>query len=159
MSEKNALSQKQYDNVLNRIYELENVLIPENAKALKAAKEQGDLSENAEYDDAKEEQAKLHQELAVLKNKKDKAIIIKRPSHNAHVEVGHQVTIEYLGKNLQKTLILLGEWDKTEFTTSVEAPLGQALLGKKPEEVFIVEPENAPNELEVRLLAIDFPKD
>lgn len=153
MSKKQPLTKEQYEEIVSEIYELENVLIPENSKAIKSAKEQGDLSENAEYDDAKDEQAKLHQKLLELKNKKENSYIIKKSETNDFIEVGHIVTVERLFDNKKMVLTLLGQWDGTSETTSISAPLGENMLGKKENDTFTID---APiGELEYKILKIE----
>lgn len=153
MSKKQPLTQAQFDEIVQEIYELEHILIPENSKAIKAAKEQGDLSENAEYDDAKDQQAKLHQRLLELKNKKENAYIIQKSENNEFVEVGHVVTVERKVDNTVLTVTLLGQWDGTKESTSIEAPLGGGMLGKKLGDSFVID---APiGELEYKILKIE----
>lgn len=153
MSKKQPLTQEQYDETIKEIFELENELIPRNSEAIKAAKEQGDLSENAEYDDAKDEQAKLHQRLLELKNKRENSFIIQKSDNNEFVEVGHVVTVERANDKKVLTLTLLGQWDRTKDTTSIDSPLGLNLLGKKIGDTFLIE---APiGELTYKVLAIE----
>lgn len=139
MSKKFHLTENQHENLKKRLYELEYVLIPQNSKDIKAAKEQGDLSENAEYDDAKEQQAKLHQEVVIIKNKLENTVIIEENNNKEFVEVGHTVEVEFVNEKTKKTLTLLGEWDKSKKTTSIDSPLGTGMLGKKPGDTIIIE--------------------
>lgn len=139
MSKKHPLTQEQFDNVVKELYELENILIPNNSKSIKIAKEQGDLSENAEYDDAKEQQAKLHQRLLLLKDRKQNAEIIKKSDHTEFVEVGHKVVLKRLTDNQQLEVTLIGQWDGTGTSTSIDSPLGIALIGKTKGEEFLVD--------------------
>lgn len=153
MIKKQPLTQTQYDEIVHEIHELEQVLIPANSKAIKAAKEQGDLSENAEYDDAKDQQAKLHQRLLELKNKKENSYIIQKSENNEFVEVGHIVTVERKMDGKELTVTLLGQWDGTKETTSIEAPLGNGMMGKKTGDTFLID---APiGELEFKILKIE----
>lgn len=153
MSKKQPLTQAQFDEIVQEIHELEHDLIPKNSKAIKAAKEQGDLSENAEYDDAKDQQAKLHQRLLELKNKKENAYIIQKSDNNEFVEVGHVVTVKRKTDKETLTVTLLGQWDGTKNSTSIEAPLGSGMLGKKIGERFSID---APiGELEYTVLKIE----
>lgn len=153
MGKKQPLTQTQYDEIIEEIHDLEQNLIPANSKAIKAAKEQGDLSENAEYDDAKDQQAKLHQRLLELKNKKENAYIIQKSENNDQVEVGHVVTVERKVDKQTLTVTLLGQWDGTKESTSIEAPLGEGMLGKKLGDSFIID---APiGELEYKIMKIE----
>ena len=80
---KHPLTQEQYDNLITELEDLEKVQIPQNSEAIKSAKEQGDLSENAEYDAAKDAQAKIMARLSELKNILDNCFIIQKNSHAA----------------------------------------------------------------------------
>lgn len=153
MSKKHPLTQEQFDSVVQEIFELENVLIPNNSKSIKIAKEQGDLSENAEYDDAKEQQAKLHQRLLLLKDRKQNAVIIQKSTQTDYVEVGHKVGLQRLSDNQQIEVILIGQWDGTGQSTSIDSPLGVALVGKTKDEEFSVD---APiGEINYKVLSIE----
>ena len=153
MNSKHPLTQEQYDKILVELEELQNILIPANSEALKVATEQGDLSENAEYDDAKEQQAKLHHRLNELKNKKMNAVIIKKSENTDFVEVGHKVTVERHIDGSILSLTLLGQWDGTSESTSIESPLGNGLLGKKKNDTFVID---APaGELTYKVLSIE----
>lgn len=139
MSKKQPLTQEQYDSIVAEIYELDYDLIPKNSDAIKAAKEQGDLSENAEYDDAKEEQAKLNHRLNELRAIKGNSYIIQKNSHTEFVEVGHLITLER-GLDKEKLVVtLLGQWDGTKNSTSIESALGTNLLGKKEGDIVVIE--------------------
>jgi transcription elongation factor GreA len=139
MSKKQPLTKEQYDRIVLEIDEIENTLIPENSVAIKIAKEQGDLSENAEYDDAKEKQAMLHQRLMTLKNKKENAVILKKSDNTDFVEIGHSVTVERTNDKEVLKLTLLGQWDGTKHSTSIDSPLGSGMLGKARNDSFTIE--------------------
>lgn len=136
---KHPLTQEQYDNMLEELNELVTKLIPENSDAIKAAKEQGDLSENAEYDAAKELQAKLHARLSEINTIKDNCFIIQKNENLDIVDIGHTVKVERLNDKTVLDLQILGQWDLKSTTTSISSPLGKALLGKRVNEQFSIE--------------------
>jgi transcription elongation factor GreA len=116
---------------------LKNVLIPENADEIEDAKSQGDLSENAEYDAAKDVQAKLHQKKKIIEDLLNHATIIKENLSNETVEIGHSIELKWSdGKT--ETIKLLGYGNGKE-NISIEAPLGKALLGKRPKDIVSIE--------------------
>lgn len=103
---------------------------PNNIKALQDARSQGDLSENADYDAAREEQSRIEARIAeiteILKNVK----IITKDSSNL-VTTGKNVTIEFIGMNKTESYDIVGtiEADPFEHKISNESPLGKAIMG------------------------------
>lgn len=103
---------------------------PNNIKALQDARSQGDLSENADYDAAREEQSRIEARIAeiteILKNVK----IITKDSSN-RVTTGKNVTIEFIGMNKTEAYDIVGtiEADPFEHKISNESPLGKAIMG------------------------------
>lgn len=103
----------------------------EIAEAIHTAKEQGDLSENAEYVSAKEEQRRLEEEIAELEATIKHAKLITKSSDIVHVDLGDTVTLHCDG--VEKTYAIVGsdEANPLEGKISNESPMGQALLGRK----------------------------
>lgn len=103
---------------------------PNNIKALQDARSQGDLSENADYDAAREEQSRIEARIAeiteILKNVK----IITKDSSN-RVTTGKNVTIKFIGMNKTESYDIVGtiEADPFEHKISNESPLGKAIMG------------------------------
>ena len=103
---------------------------PNNIKALQDARSQGDLSENADYDAAREEQSRIEARIAeiteILKNVK----IITKDSSN-RVTTGKNVTIEFIGMNKTESYDIVGtiEADPFEHKISNDSPLGKAIMG------------------------------
>ena len=103
---------------------------PNNIKALQDARSQGDLSENADHDAAREEQSRIEARIAeiteILKNVK----IITKDSSN-RVTTGKNVTIEFIGMNKTESYDIVGtiEADPFEHKISNESPLGKAIMG------------------------------
>ncbi|MBI4160159.1 transcription elongation factor GreA [Candidatus Wolfebacteria bacterium] len=100
------------------------------AERLRRAKEFGDLSENSEYIDAKDAQAKLEMEIAELEEKIRNAIVIKKDKSGV-VGIGSTVEVLKNGKRMRYTIVGGEEADPARFLISNESPLGQAFLGKK----------------------------
>ncbi len=104
----------------------------EVAERIKEAREFGDISENSEYDDAKNEQAMLEARIAALEDKLRSASVIDASELPADVvRVGSAVTVEDQGsgKTLQYTIVGSTEANPSENKLSNESPVGQALLG------------------------------
>jgi transcription elongation factor GreA len=117
----------------------------EVAERIKEAREFGDISENSEYDDAKNEQAMLEARIAALEDKLRSASVINSSElSNDQVRVGSVVNVkdETSGKSLQYVIVGSTEANPSENKLSNESPVGKALLGHKRNDVVDV---NLPN--------------
>ena len=128
------LTEDGYNKLVEKLNYLKSVRRIEVAERLKAAIALGDLSENSEYDDAKNEQAFLEGEIQDLEVKIRNSDIIKAGSSDV-VQMGSKVSVVDLefAEDGPETFMLVGstEADPDEGTISTESPLGQALLGQK----------------------------
>ena len=130
MAEKQFLTKKGYDERVARLEELKVVRRKEVAQKLKEAREQGDLSENAEYDAAKDEQRDIETEIAELEAILANCEVIQDNDKNKDVEFDED--IEY-------TIVGSSEADSLNNKISNESPLGAALIGKKKGDTVKVE--------------------
>lgn len=127
---------------------------PNNIKALQDARSQGDLSENADYDAAREEQSRIEARIAeiteILKNVK----IITKDSSN-RVTTGKNVTIEFIGMNKTESYDIVGtiEADPFEHKISNESPLGKAIMGHDKGTTLTVVTEKG-KELRVKIIDV-----
>lgn len=130
----------------------ETVLRPDISKRLKEAKEQGDLSENAAFDSAKEAQAANEGRIEEIKNILEKAIIFEEGSSKGIVALGSSVTVE--SKSGSSTYVIVGaaESDPAKGFISNESPLGDAFLGKKKGDTVKV--HTPKGEIEYKVLEI-----
>lgn len=121
---------------------LKTVKRREVAERIKVALGFGDLSENSEYDEAKNEQAQVEMKILDLENKlRNVKIIDEDEIDNKVVQVGNKVQVldmEYDDK-LEYTIVGSTEVDLAENKISNESPIGAALLGRKKNEVVEVE--------------------
>ena len=125
------LTKKGFEDLKNEYDEIVNKRRPEVVERLSAAREMGDLSENAEYTAAREELAFIDGRIEELEELLKQAELISDGNHKAQaVGMGSQVVIKIGEKN--ETFTVVGEWeaDPTEKKISHESPLGKALLGK-----------------------------
>jgi len=123
--------------------ELSTVKKREVAARIKTAKEFGDLSENSEYDDAKNEQAFIEGRISEIEHILKNAKIIEEVSCKTtdSVCVGHTVCVELEGGEANFKIVGSYEADPEEGLISNESPIGQALLGKKKgDEVSVTVP-------------------
>ncbi|ACE06116.1 hypothetical protein Aasi_0733 [Candidatus Amoebophilus asiaticus 5a2] len=127
------------------------------AEQLSEARDKGDLSENAEYDAAKEAQEILERRIAKLEELMINARVINKDNINTSaVSILSKVKIKNkkLGKVSTYTMVSEEEADLKEGKISIESPIGKGLLGKKAGEVAIVE---APaGKIEFEILDISF---
>ena len=127
----------------------------EVAERIKEAREFGDIAENSEYDDAKNEQAMLESRIATLEDKLRSASVIDASELDADVvRVGSQVHIkDDKGKELTYTIVGSTEADPANKRLSNESPVGKALLGHKKGDVVSV---SAPRgEIKLKITKID----
>lgn len=113
---------------------LKTVRRREIADAIHTAKEQGDLSENAEYVNAKEEQRRMEEEIAEIESILKHATIVTKPSNGA-VSIGTTVTLQCNGAMKEYHIVGSNEANPFEGKISNESPIGMAILGKHKGEV------------------------
>ena len=115
-----------------------NVRRPEVAIRIHEAKAHGDLSENAEYEDAKNEQAFVEGRIQSLEALIRNAIIIDEHHSTEHVTIGSTVVVESPDGKEKYTIVGSAEAAPRDGRISNESPLGRALLGRKKGEVVAV---------------------
>ena len=101
------------------------------ADRIKQARELGDLSENAEYQTAREEQDRLETRISELEHVLQNSEIIKKPKNDGQVRLGSTVSLRNSGKPLQFRIVGTMEADPAHGKISDESPIGKALMGKK----------------------------
>lgn len=111
----------------------------EIAERLKDAKSMGDLSENAEYQEAKEAQAFVEGRIAELDNIIRRAVVIKKRSASREVTVGSTVEVKNGMRHRKFTIVGPEEANPAAGLISNESPLGTAFLGKRVGEAVEVE--------------------
>lgn len=120
---------------------LSTVKREEVADRIRAAREFGDIAENSEYDDAKNEQALLEHRISMLQEKLRRARVIKDSEIDTE-KVGIGSTVTLLDKDANEvrvyTLVGSAEADPARGKLSNESPVGQAILGKKVGDVVTV---------------------
>jgi transcription elongation factor GreA len=119
----------------------------EVAERIKEAREFGDIAENSEYDDAKNEQAMLEARIAVVAEKLRMATVIEADGLSTEVvAVGSIVHVkdEKTGKSLRYAIVGSAEAKPAENKLSNESPVGRALLGHKRNEIVSVQVPRGP---------------
>lgn len=155
-NEKVLLTQEKYDELQHELEYLITQKRAEVSEKIKIARGFGDLSENAEYDEAKDEQAKVEADIIRIEQQLNRAEIIKINSdaNNKHVSIGDKVRIKDQAKGRELALKIVGtiEANVDENLISNESPLGKALLNAKEGDVVDVKTKN--NNLHYEVLEI-----
>lgn len=125
------LTRTGYNELVKELEDLKNNKLPAAIDRVARAREQGDLSENAEYHAAREDHAALVGRIEELSNIVERANIIKSNGGKDKVDVGSIVEVAIDGSTHEFTIV--GEWeaDPAAKTISYSSPLGKALMGKK----------------------------
>ena len=144
MSEEVLLTQEGYEKIRDEHEYLVSVRRAEVSEHLKEAKSYGDLSENAEYDAAKNEQADLEERIAKLEAMMRNAkIITEEELTGDHVNLGLGVKVKDKKTKKTYTYTIVGTTDADPFNDKIsnESPVGKALLGHRIGEVIEIETE------------------
>ena len=136
------MTQQGYDNLVAEINELESVHRPEISRQIAEARDKGDLSENAEYDAAKEAQGLLEGKIAQLKTILSNARMIDESRLSTDsVQILNKVTIKNLknGAQMAYTLVSDSEANLKQNKISINTPIAKGLMGKKVGDVVEVQ--------------------
>ena len=152
MGNKNVvyLTQQGLDDLKKELDDLINVRRPENIQAIKEARALGDLSENAEYDAARNEQAEIEGRIKQLEKMLENVSIITDVGTDT-VSIGNTVSIKYVDDEEEDEYIIVGsqEADPFESKISNESPIAQALFDHKVGDIVTVESPNGNYEVEI----------
>ncbi len=135
------LTQEGLEELKNEIEDLKVNRRKEVAEKIKEALAFGDISENSEYDEAKNEQAEVERRIAKLENMiKNARIIQDSKDKNGIINVGSSVKIEDLEFNEEMEYKIVGSAEADPFKGKISnvSPLGKNLIGKKPGETVLV---------------------
>jgi transcription elongation factor GreA len=139
MGETTFLTREGYEKYKEELKYLRTVRRPEVAEHIRIAKEDGDLSENAGYDAAKNEQSFVEGRIRTLEGMLKSAQIIENSGHQDMVTLGCKVTVQEDGYE-PETFHIVGspEADPSKGRISNESPLGQALMGRRTQDTVNV---------------------
>jgi len=101
------------------------------ANAIKEAKEQGDLSENAEYSEAKRQQAENEARIAELEVMLKEATVVAYDKSSDMVQMGSRVTVKFDGSEMEFQIVGSNEADPATMKISNESPMGKAFMHRK----------------------------
>lgn len=129
--------------------ELKKVKRPEIITAIKEARALGDLSENAEYSSARDNQAKIEARIKEIEYTLEHATIIEN-TNDGKVRVGSNITIKYDEDDEEEyTIVGTNEADPFENKISNESPIAVAVMGRKQGDIVTVESPNGSFEVEI----------
>lgn len=146
------MSQEGYDKIAAEIKRLEEIERPEIIRQIQEAREKGDLSENAEYDAAKEAQGKLESKIAQLKAELfDAKIIDTSKVQTDVVQILSRVEMKNVKTGMQMTYTIVSESEANlrENKISVGTPIAQGLLGKRVGDIATITIPQGVIELEI----------
>ncbi|OAA31761.1 transcription elongation factor GreA [Kosmotoga arenicorallina S304] len=148
------LTKEGYENLKKELETLRKKLMYEIAERIKEARELGDLSENSEYDEAKNEQGKIDSRIKQLEEILNNAEIIEDNGDNSIVRIGSKVLLENLEskETMEIRLVNTHEANIFENKISIDSPIGKALLDRRVDEELMV---RAPSgNIKYKILAI-----
>lgn len=141
-AKKNIMTAENKKKLEEEYREIKNVKMKENSEKIKEARGQGDLSENAEYDAAKDEQAELAGRMAEIEEiLKNAEVVDLSDIDKDSINMGSTVKILDIEENEEMTYKLVGslEANSEEGSISIESPLGAALMKAKTGDTVTVE--------------------
>lgn len=133
MSEQ-IISKEGYDKLQKELEFLTNTKRREIADRIQKAKDQGDLSENAEYSEAKDAQAFNEGRIAELSSLIKNLVIVENGHGKEAVSMGSKVTVEVNGEKKVYEIVSFNEADPMSGKISNESPIGRSLIDKKKDE-------------------------
>ena len=145
------------DGFLKLEAELEDLKVnkrPEIIKALKDARALGDLSENADYDAARNDQSQLETRIKELDFMLSNAKIIEESTSEV-INVGSTVTISYVDDNDEEVYKIVGSLEADPFNNKIsnESPIGVAIMGKKVNDIISVESPTGSYDIRIKKIA------
>ncbi|MBP3852009.1 MAG: transcription elongation factor GreA [Erysipelotrichaceae bacterium] len=154
-NDKNYVTQAGYDALVAEQDHLVHTVRAQVIVELQEARAQGDLSENADYDAAREHQAQVEARIRELEILIKNAVIIEEKdsgqNQNAIVVLGSKVTLKDLSENVEKTFTIVGsiEADPLNGKLSNNTPLAEAMMDKKVGDTVLVNRVDEPYEVEI----------
>lgn len=147
---KTLLTKEGLKDLQDELNDLINVKRPANLKAIKEARALGDLSENADYDAAKNVQAELEGRIKKIEKMLENYEIIEKTSNDI-VGLGSTVNIKYIDDDEEDQYEIVGSQEADPFMSKIsnESPIAKALLNKKVGDIVEVESPNGVYKIEI----------
>lgn len=154
-SKKVYLTQEGLDELKGELDNLINVRRPENIQSIKEARALGDLSENADYDAARDEQAQIEGRIKTIERMLENVSIITKTDTDK-VSLGTTVSIKYVDdEEDEDEYKIVGSQEADPFASKIsnESPIAQALLNHKVGDIVTVESPNGSYQVEIRAIS------
>lgn len=147
---KNIVTREGYENFVAELEQLKSVGRVEAAEAIRTASEQGDLSENAEYDAAKEAQAHLERRIFEIEDFLKNCEIVDIQNDD-NITIGKTIVLCKISDNTEYKIKLVGNNEAEPFSMkiSVASPIGKAILGKQVGDTIEVDTPNGITEFKI----------
>ncbi|MBR4262876.1 MAG: transcription elongation factor GreA [Bacilli bacterium] len=147
---KTYLTQEGLDELKKELDDLINVQRPRNIIAIKEARALGDLSENADYDAAKNEQAEIEGRIKKIEKMLENAEIINEVKTDK-VSIGSTVSVKYVDDDDTDEYKIVGSQEADPFMSKIsnESPIAKAILNKKVGDIVEVESPNGVYKIEI----------
>ena len=133
MDETKYITEEKKQALIEELAYLKNTRRKEILEALEYAKSLGDLSENAEYHQAREDQGKSEDRISLIEQMLNSAVVVKKKHNSTKVEIGTTVTLKKEGAKEPIVYHIVGaeEADMAKGKISTKSPLGESLFGKE----------------------------
>lgn len=151
MADKIILTPKGKEKLLAELDQLKKVKRPAVIQRIKSSKDYGDLSENAEYEDARNEQSFIEGRIQEIERML-KYAEVSQNSNSAEIGLGSVVSVKIAGENSTYEIVSSAEADPLQGKISIESPIGSALIGKKVGEKVTAQTPNG--EVEIQVLSV-----
>jgi transcription elongation factor GreA len=151
-----VITKETYEKLKKELERLKTEERKRIAEKIKTAKEFGDLSENAEYQSALEEQKKLELRILELENLLKTAKVVKKERKKSNkIEIGSEIEIVDLDskKTLKFKIVGFGEANPLENKISQESPIGKALIGKTINEIVEIQIGNTKKRFKIKKIS------
>ena len=153
-NENYVLTQEGKEKLEEELHYLETEKRAEIGERIKVAREFGDISENSEYDDAKNEQGLMEARIAEITHILAEATVVNTPKRSSSVHIGSTVTVDMNGRERVFSIVGAAESNAHEGKISNESPVGAALLGhKKGDKVTTTGPTG--RDIEMTILKVE----
>ena len=133
------ITREGYNKLIEELNYLSNAKRKEIAERIERAKELGDLSENAEYSEAKDAQALNEGRILELSNTLKNVIVVENSNNKGKIDMGSIVKVSCNGQEKEYEIVSFNEADPVNGKISNESPLGMTFLNKKKGDEVIVE--------------------
>ena len=152
------MTQEGYDKLVLELDHYRKVKRPDVIEKLKVARSFGDLSENSEYNAAKDEQGFIEQKILEMEQMIRYAKIVEIDEKSSTIRLGNTVTFKEMPKGVEETYKIVGSAEANPFENKIsnESPVAQALLGREVGDIVKVSLPTGPEDtMDIKVIKID----